>query len=333
MTLIEKPELYHAVLKYFPSIPDPAFEDPKCMVKYWGRNWGVNSEVGPLRSVLVHRPGEEMRQIDESQWDEECQALISYDGDWYWRSRTKPDIAKMQEQHDNFCQIMRQEGVEVFYLDYKGMTRSRAVFTHDLGMAIPGGVVLGRMGPQYRRGEEFAATRAFGMLGVPILRTIHGRGIFEGGNFSFLDSRHAVIGNSSRTNSEAIKQVRETLETVDIELTEISVCGYSLHIDGAFIMVKEDLALINPVSLPYSFTERLHELGIKTIDADPRDVRYAISCVQLRSGKVIMCEGSDRTAERLDKAGVEILQIPFGELLKNGGGPHQAVFPLQRDNI
>jgi N-dimethylarginine dimethylaminohydrolase len=333
MSVLEKPELYHEVLKFFPAMADPPHEDPNCMERFWGRNWGANSAVGRLRSVLVHRPGDEMKQIDESKWNEECQALISDDGSWYWRSQKGPDLSKMQEQHDNFCNIMQEEGVEVIYLDYRGTTLSRSVFTNDLGMAIPGGVILGRMGPMYRRGEEFAGTRTFGSLGIPILRTIHGRGILEGGNFSFLDSEHAVIGSSPRTNREGIAQVRETLTTVGVELLEVPVSGYTLYLDGAFLMVKEDMALINAIGLPFFFIEKLREFGIKTIDVHPKDEWLTINCLQLRPGRLIMAEGFDRTAERLDKAGVEVIQIPFDELLKNGGGPHCSAFPLQRDHI
>ena len=30
----------------------------------WGRSWGCNSDIGRLRMVLMHRPGEEMRVVD-----------------------------------------------------------------------------------------------------------------------------------------------------------------------------------------------------------------------------------------------------------------------------
>ncbi len=98
-------------------------------------------------------------------------------------------------------------------------------------------------------------------------------------------------------------------------------------------MVAEDIALVNVTKLPYYFLEKLAELGIKTVDVHPDDDWYAINCLQLRPGKVIMCQGSDRTAERLGAVGIEVIQIPYDEILKNGGGPHCSTFPLQRDKI
>lgn len=330
---ITRPEQYHSVLKFFPPIANPPHEDPACLEKYWGRKWGLNNEVGTLRAVLVHRPGQEMEQIDESKWNDEVGALIGDNSSWYWRDRKGPDIAKMQEQHDHFCDVMRQNGVDVIYLDYTGKTRSRSIFTRDIAVGVPGGVVISRTGPAYRRGEEIAATQKLGSLGVPILRTIHGDGLFEGGNYTYLTPRHAAVGHSTRTNASGIRQMRETLSISGIELTAVPITGYGLHIDGAFNMVTEDTALVNITKLPFFFLELLQEIGIKTIDVHPDDNWYAINCLQLKPGKIIMCEGSERTADRLDKHGIEVIQIPYDEVLKNGGGPHCSTCPLIRDDI
>jgi len=331
--VIKRAEDYHNVLKYFPPVEEPAFETEASMLEVWGRYWGVDSEVGQLRAVLMHRPGDELKQIDESKWNEECNALIDDNGGWYWRDRKGPDIAKMQKQHDDFCDLIRKEGVEIVYLNYSGTTRSRAVFTRDVAIAIPGGVVICRVAPQYRRGEELAATQRLGGLGVPILRTITGIGILEGGNFSYLDGKHAVVGQSSRTNDEGIRQLREALAVSGIELITIPVTGYGLHIDGAFTMVTEDTALVNVVKLPYFFIQMLKKFNIKTIDVHPEDNWYAINCLQIKPGKLIMTKGSDHTAERLDKAGIEVIQTEYDEILKNGGGPHCSTCPLLRDRV
>lgn len=331
--VIKRVEEYHNVLKYFPPIPEPPFEEKKSLEKYWGRAWGANSEVGTLRTVLLHRPGDEMLVIDEGKWNEEAGALIDEDRRWYWRDRKGPDIPLMQRQHDLFAETLRQSGVEVVYLEKRDMTRPKAVFTRDLGIAAPGGVILGRFAPTMRRGEEQNASMSLAGMGVPILRTIHGTGTFEGGNFSYIDRTHAAVGYSSRTNEEGIRQLGQVLETVGIELMAVPLTGYALHLDGAFAMVDRDKALVNVTKLPYWFLEKLKELKIGMIDVHPDDNWFAINCVPLRPGKVIMASGSDRTAERLAQNGVEAIQVEYSEILKNGGGPRCSSFPLIRDAI
>lgn len=331
--VIKRAEQYHDVLKFIPPIPEPPFEDEESLVKYWDRNWGANSEVGTLRSILLHRPGVEMHTIDESKWNEEAGALIGDNGSWYWRDRKGPNLELMQKQHDHFADVLRSEGVEVVYLDEVSPDRPKSVFTRDLGIAVPGGVILGRFAPAMRRGEEKTALRTLGKLGVPILRTVHGTGTFEGGNFAYINNKYAAIGLSSRSNEEGIRQVRETLAVMGIEVLSVPLTGYALHLDGAFSMVDVDLALVNVTKLPYWFLEKLKELGIKTVDVHPDDNWYAINCVPVRPGKVIMTTGSDRTVERLGKVGVEVIQIEYDEILKNGGGPRCSSMPLIRDRI
>ena len=62
---------------------------------------GVHSEVGKLRKVMVHRPGLEHSRLTPSNAEE-----LLFD-DVLWVSRAK-------SEHDAFCEVMRERGVEVF---------------------------------------------------------------------------------------------------------------------------------------------------------------------------------------------------------------------------
>ena len=67
--------------------------------KYWGRRWGVNTEVGRLRSVLVHRPGPEIDAIADP--------LVK------WRYTEKPRLPEMVAAHERLVAALRGSGVEV----------------------------------------------------------------------------------------------------------------------------------------------------------------------------------------------------------------------------
>jgi arginine deiminase len=64
---------------------------------------GVRSEVGRLRTVLLHRPGNELRRLTPRNND----ALL-FDG--------LPWVDRAQEEHDGFAETLRSRGVEVLYL-------------------------------------------------------------------------------------------------------------------------------------------------------------------------------------------------------------------------
>jgi arginine deiminase len=64
---------------------------------------GVRSEVGRLRTVMLHRPGNELRRLTPRNND----ALL-FDG--------IPWVDRAQEEHDAFAEVLRSRGVEVLYL-------------------------------------------------------------------------------------------------------------------------------------------------------------------------------------------------------------------------
>jgi arginine deiminase len=64
---------------------------------------GVRSEVGRLRSVLLHRPGNELRRLTPRNND----ALL-FDG--------IPWVDRARDEHDAFAGALRDRGVEVLYL-------------------------------------------------------------------------------------------------------------------------------------------------------------------------------------------------------------------------
>ena len=68
-----------------------------------GAHLGADSEVGRLRTVLLHRPGPELKRLTPRNNDK-----LLFDG--------IPWVGRAQEEHDAFAQTLRDHGVEVLYL-------------------------------------------------------------------------------------------------------------------------------------------------------------------------------------------------------------------------
>jgi arginine deiminase len=64
---------------------------------------GVDSEVGRLRTVMLHRPGPELKRLTPRNNDK-----LLFDG--------IPWVGRAQQEHDAFAQALRDHGVEVLYL-------------------------------------------------------------------------------------------------------------------------------------------------------------------------------------------------------------------------
>lgn len=327
---------YHVVLERIIPQASPAFEDEDMQRRVWGRRWGVYNDVGTIRTILMHRPGDELRVITEDKYDKFIGALIDNEEQWYFRSDKGPDIAAMQAEHDALVDIPRDNGSEIIYVD-GGSRDPNSMFVRDMGMVVNGGIIISRMGPvgkpigTGRRGEEAYITKKVAEIGMPILHTIHGTGLMEGGSFCMLNEKTAAIALSKRGNEAAVEQVHGVLKIQGIELIEIPLVGFSMHLDGAIVMVDHDKALVNVERLPYWFMDKIKSLGIEPIYADFRDSKLAVNTIAIKPGKIIMDELAPWSAEILAQKGLEVITTPYKECRKHGGGIHCSTLPLVRE--
>lgn len=324
-------EQFEVVHQHFHGEAEPAFESDEMQQHVWGRRWGVFNDVGRLRTVLVHRPGDELRTVDPSMCHPDAPALVHPEAKWYFWGEDAPDLEQMQREHDTLTAALTANDVEIVTLDDPRPDDINAMFTRDMMIAVPGGAIIGRMGPLMRRGQELNVLRTLARIGMPVLATVHGTGTFEGGGFALLDETHAVCAISHRGNEEGARQVEQVLNTLGIELLRVHCRGWSCHIDGELVMIDHKTALIAPHKLPWTFPETLKDLGIRTIDVDPTEANFATNCLTLAPGRVLIAADCPRTTERLLAAGIEATPIPYSECHKNGGGLHCSTMPLVRD--
>jgi N-dimethylarginine dimethylaminohydrolase len=326
--------VYNQTIKMFAADASPPFEDEGELEKHWGKIWGIDNDVGQIRSILVHRPGPEMNIVDPKKRIAEIGSFGDPEIGWYFQSDTPPDIPAMQSQHDGLVKVLKAAGIEVHHVEGVDNTRLKSCYTRDPLIMVKGGAIVYRMGARIRRGEELAITRTLAKLGIPILRTISGTGVMEGGSFAWINSKTATIGVGVRVNREGAEQVGEVLKRQGVELLIVELTGYDIHIDVSFLMIDKDLALVNPFGLPYSFMEDLKNRGIRLIEISPQDDPWINNSLAIAPGKLLMPEGaSNQTLDRLAKHGVSWSIVPFAAVHKNGGGLHCSTTPLRRDRI
>ena len=322
---------FHQILG---PVSEPGFSDPEQLVKVWGEKWGAKNEFGQLRTVMMRRPTtglEEVAKLGESAWREDLNCYLDPNRHWYWSGHVLPDLDLLNSQFDGFVDVLRQHGVTVVMVPQAEPRFTKSVFTRDPLFTIPGGAIIGRMAALMRRGEEQAITQAVAGAGMPILGTITGTGLAEGGSFMKVRDDLAFFGTSVRCNAEGFRQLHNILGEQGIELHRVSMPGYQIHLDLCCSMLDDDLALVNSRIAPYDFLTELWNLGIETVEVEPGE-DWACNLLALDRRKIFFPSHLVRTAEKLNsKYDVEIIPVDYREMNKNGGGLHCSTMELRRD--
>ena len=288
------------------------------VAQYWG-DWGVDSEVGDLKAVLLRRPGAEIEDIGDP-------------ARWRWLDRMDPDLAR--KQHDAMAEIYRQHGAEVHYVEEMRPDRPNALFMRDLVFTTPEGAILGRPAIAARRGEERYAASALARLGVPIVRTVSGTGVFEGACAMWVNPKCVIIGTGVRCNRQGFRQVSEVLTSMGVErIIPFAIPYGHAHIDGLMNLIDRDLAVIFPWQTPYDVWAELRNQGVQVLEAPSVDevkLGSAVNFVALAPRKILMASGNPRTRELLEEHGAQVLEVDIGEIQKGWGGLHCMTAFLKR---
>lgn len=287
------------------------------MKELWG-DWGVCSEVDPLKAVLMRRPGKE---IENFNW----QAA---------RFKAAIDPDRFRRQHDALADIYRSHGVKVHYIEEQRDDKPNALFCRDLVLMTPEGAIVTRPAMEARRGEERYAAKALADLGVPIIRTICGDATFEGAMVMWVDRKTAILASGVRTNRSGYEMVESELRRMGVtEVIHMQVPYGHAHIDGNLNFASEDVAMIHASQVPYDVCEILKKKGVKLLECPSQTEAkqtFAINFVALKPGQIVMPAGNPRSQELLEQNGIEVIPVEFDEVMKGFGAIHCCTAFLKR---
>ncbi len=291
------------------------------MPRYWGE-WGVDSECGTLKSVLLRRPGPEVEDLTDAR------AV---------RFRALPDVEKMRDQHDQLAELYRSFGVQVHYVEEMRADKPNGMFLRDLCVTTPEGAIVTRPALHQRRGEERYVAQSLARLGVPIVRTINGRATFEGADLMWVNGETAFLGLGNRSNLEGCQQVEAELRRMGVEdIIYVQVPYGQAHMDGVLNIADRDIAVCFPWQTPFVAADALRRRGFRILEvANVRELRMSMSVnfVALAPGVIVMAHGSPEAVQMYEEAGIEVIQLDVSELMKGWGSVHCLTAFLRREPL
>jgi N-dimethylarginine dimethylaminohydrolase len=233
------------------------------------------------------------------------------------------DVDLARVQHDALAQAYRDAGVSVHYVDPEGVGQPNLIFVADLLFMTPEGAIVGRPASTVRAGEERAVARRLASLGIPILRSVRGRGAFEGADAAWLDPATVLLATGLRTNAEGAAQVSALLGEMGVEAVPAGLPHGTMHLMGQLRFADRDLAIAWPGRVPYAAVEALRARGytVLFLPDEGEAVRgMALNFVTLGPRRILMAAGNPATQAFLQEADVTCHTVEIDELAKAAGG-------------
>ncbi len=287
------------------------------------KKYGGQSMVGSLRRVMVCAP-------DTAGWpeSEDTWKRLGYGH--------APDFAGAQRQHRELCRELEAAGVEVMFLDGKGLSLD-AVYAHDPSFLTDAGAICLNMGKVERRGEPGRHREFYEEMRIPILGEIAAPGTAEAGDMVWLDSRTVLVGRGYRTNAAGIEQLRALLGRKGVEVIAAPLPhgggpGCCLHLMSLLSLLDGRSALVDVPWLAVETVQLLGERGFRLVEIDVAE-RETLACnvLALGEGRLLAIKENARTNQRLRDAGFEVRTFAGSEIgINGGGGPTCLTRPVLR---
>ena len=283
---------------------------PTSLAQELGTLWassGIDSEYAPLRHVILHTPGAEL----SASLDPDAVNMIA-----------PLDLTIARQQHQQMADAYRRLGVTVTELEPQGIPLPNQMFMADVFVMTPEGAILGRPASSVRAGEERQAARRLADLGVPIVRSISGRGTFEGADLMWLDPDTAIIGRGLRTNDDGAAQLTQYLAQSGRTAIIVDLPYGTMHLMGMLRIISPTLAIAWPTRLVHRGVEALRARGMTVQfapDTDELRGGMAMNFVVVAPNTILVAAGNPVSLSFYKSLGITCIETPVDELAKAAG--------------
>ncbi len=283
--------------------------------------WGVDSEYGVLRDVLVG-------PIDHFEWQPGNAVAERAE-----RVGLQFDFAVARAQYGEMLDAYRQAGVKVHLLQ-ASPDLPYQIFARDSSIMTPWGAVIMQLQKPYRRGEYAACLRFYLDAGIPIFDLVTA-GNVEGGDFMVLQPGVAACGYSGERSIEpAVRQLRGWFEAEGWDFYTYAFDSHFLHLDVQMGMLAEGLAVVcveavEPQLLEWLSRKRIRPIAIPYGDA----MQLGTNVVALGNERVLVPASSKNLIAACKAEGLTVYD-PDVSMIGNGGGSvHCMCQALRRDAV
>jgi dimethylargininase len=223
----------------------------------------------------------------------------------------KPVFEKALKQHAQYCDALRQCGLELTRLEADA-TFPDSTFVEDTAVLTPRTAILTRPGARSRMGEVIGIERALRHM-YSRFHTITAPGTVDGGDVCAADG-HFFIGLSARTNEQGAHQLTDFLEEEGFSSALVDIRG----IDG-ILHLKSGISYLgdNRLVLVDAFVGNTAFNGYEIVVVEPEE-NYAANFLRIND-RVLVSAGHPQFEAMLRKFGYPVITLDMSEFQKMDG--------------
>jgi N-dimethylarginine dimethylaminohydrolase len=282
--------------------------------------WGIDSEYGRLRDVLVG-------PVEHFQWQTDSNAIARRSE----RLGLRFDKSTALMQYEQMIQAYEGAGVTVHRLPpEEGLPYQ--IYARDSSVMTPWGAVIMQLKMPYRRGEYAACLRFYLEAGIPIYDLVSA-GNIEGGDFMVLEPGVAVCGYSGeRSISPAVEQLRGWFEAEGWEFKTYAFDPHFLHLDVQMGMLAAGLAAVCVEAVEPELVRWLKSKGIRILEVSYREaMQMGCNLVALGDDRVVIPASNRHLIQACRAEGLSVLAPDVSMIGLGGGSLHCMCQALRRD--
>lgn len=223
-----------------------------------------------------------------------------------------PIYEKALQQHEAYCQGLRQCGLELTELPID-LRYPDSTFVEDTAVLTPHSAILTHPGAASREGEVDAIRPALEKFFTQI-HTITAPGTLDGGDICEVGA-HFLIGISERTNQEGARQLAAFLAQAGCTSACIDIRGVKgiLHLKSGIAALDEHTLVVIDDLAEHPALQGYHLMRVA-----PQE-NYAANCVRVND-YVLLAAGYPRLEAVLRDFGYQPLVLDMSEYRKMDGG-------------
>jgi dimethylargininase len=221
--------------------------------------------------------------------------------------RTPIDINIARAQHQDYVNKLAELRCQVIELPAEANLPD-SVFVEDAAFILPEVAVITRPGADSRKAETASIIQVLSPY-RPLVHITEPATI-DGGDVLVL-GKSIFVGLSTRSNTDAIKQLQELLDNYGYFVTGIELHD-CLHLKSAVSRVDQKTLLINT-----NFVDPSPFKHFDLIEVDPSEP-MAANCLPVK-GSIIFPNGFPKTRFKLEEKGFKVVSVDVSELAKAEG--------------